>query len=39
MNNVVKKEDAGLPAQVMFEEDAGKGIGDSRSRRLSITFS
>jgi hypothetical protein len=38
MNNVVKKEDAGLPAQVMFEEDAGKGLGEVGQEDLALPF-
>ena len=38
MNNVAKKETAGLPASVMFEEDAGKGIGKVGQEDLALPF-
>ena len=38
MNQVAKKETAGLPASVMFEEDAGKGIGKVGQEDLALPF-
>ena len=38
MNQVAKKETAGLPAEVMFEEDAGKGLGDIGQEDLALPF-
>ena len=38
MNEVTQKKDAGLPAEVMFEEDAGKGLGNISQQDLALPF-
>ena len=38
MNEVTQKKDAGLPAEVMFEEDAGKGLGNINQQDLALPF-
>jgi len=38
MNEVTQKKDAGLPAEVMFEEDAGKGLGNISQKDLALPF-
>ena len=38
MNEVTQKKDAGLPAAGMFEDDAGKGLGNISQQDLALPF-